>query len=94
MEKILENIAKGYDVMRGQTVIKHFNTKEGAEKFINGRHGYYVRYWILSDKEEQTARRLFFLYKSQALLTVPPGRSGRRSQNSQKNFLKKLSKKY
>lgn len=63
MEKILENIAKGYDVMRGQTVIKHFNTKEGAEKFINGRHGYYVRYWILSDKEEQTARRLFFIQK-------------------------------
>lgn len=52
MEKFLENTAKGYDVMRGQTVVKHFNTKEDAKKFVDGKHGYYVRYWILSDEEK------------------------------------------
>lgn len=60
MEKFLENTAKGYDVMRGQTVVKHFNTKEEAKKFVDGKHGYYVRYWILSDEEEQTADVVYF----------------------------------
>ena len=52
MEKILENTARGYDVMRGQTVVKHFDTKKDAKKFIDGRHGYYIRYWMFSEKEE------------------------------------------
>lgn len=44
------NTDKGYDVMRGQTVIKHFDNKVDAINFIGDRHGYYIRYWMMNEE--------------------------------------------
>ena len=59
MEKITVDTAKGFDVMRGKTVVKNFTTKEEAKNFIGDRLGYYIRYWM-DIEEEQRAAALFF----------------------------------
>lgn len=53
MGKITVNTAKGFDVMRGQKIIKHFDTKEDAQKSIDGKHGYYIRYWIEQEEGDE-----------------------------------------
>ena len=51
MEKITIDTARGFDVMRGKTVVKNFTTKKEAKNFIGDRLGYYIRYWM--DVEEE-----------------------------------------
>ena len=44
--------ARGYDVMRGKRVLKHFTEKSEAEAYASLQWGRYVRYWGIKEERK------------------------------------------
>lgn len=39
------DVERGFDVMRGKKVLKHFNTYAEADAYAKEKGGRYIRYW-------------------------------------------------
>ena len=42
--------ARGYDVMRGKRVLKHFSSKSEAEAYASLKWGRYIRYFGIKEE--------------------------------------------
>ena len=47
--------ARGYDVMRGKRVLKHFTEKSEAEAYASLKWGRYIRYYGIKEEAENVA---------------------------------------
>ena len=43
------DMSRGFDVLRGKRVLRHFDTYEAAWAYANESGGRYVRYWELKE---------------------------------------------